>query len=224
MSPRRGFRSANSGVDVTDQGPRNEPKDRDRADPRGDREEERRLLRRSRAGDTKAYGRLVLAHQDLIYGLVLRMVRDPSLAEEITQDAFVKAYRGLGFFREESRFSTWLYRIAVNLCHDQRQSQSARSRSRETHLEEPDLDKLDPGKVTRPDQVVEAAEAAANFQAGIDALDAKYREAFLLRHQEGLSYGEIAEILQISESNAKVRVHRARETVIQVLRSRGFEV
>ena len=210
-------------MEVTDQGPRKDPKDRGE-DPRADREVERKLLRKARGGDTRAYGRLVLAHQDLIYGLVLRMVRDRALAEEITQDAFVKAYRSLGTFREESRFSTWLYRIAVNLCHDQRQSQSARNRGRETVLDEPDLDKLDPGAVTRPDEVVEASEAASHFRAGIEALDPKYREAFLLRHQEGLSYGEIAEILDISESNAKVRVHRARETVIQALRSRGFEV
>jgi RNA polymerase sigma-70 factor (ECF subfamily) len=180
------------------------------------------LLRRARAGDTRAYGRLVLAHQDRIYGLIVRMVRDSSLAEELTQDAFLKAYRSLDSFREEARFTTWLYRIAVNLCHDQRHSLAARKRERETDLDEQEHGTLDP--TSRPDEAMEASEAAAHFQAGLDALEPKYREAFLLRHQEGLSYEEIAGILEISKSNAKVRVHRAREMILDVLRSRGFDV
>ena len=166
----------------------------------------------------------MLAYQDLIYGLVIRMVRDPSLAEELTQDAFVKAFRSLKTFRGEARFTTWLYRIAVNVCHDQRQSLGARNRSKETSLGGPEFETLDSPVRDRPDQALEAAEAAARFQAGLDALDEKYREAFLLRHQEGLEYEEIAEVLGISKSNAKVRVHRAREMILGTLRSLGFEV
>jgi RNA polymerase sigma-70 factor (ECF subfamily) len=187
-------------------------------------EAERELLVRARGGDTQAYGRLVLAHQDRIFGLILRMVRDPLLAEELTQDVFLKAFRGLSGFREAARFTTWIYRIAVNLCHDERQSLGARNRAREIDLEGGPPFLVDPDPGVRPDEAVEASEAAANFQAGLDALEPKYREAFLLRHQEGLSYEEIAKALEISLSNAKVRVHRAREMILEALRSRGFEV
>jgi RNA polymerase sigma-70 factor (ECF subfamily) len=213
-------------VDVTGHGrqagSKNPADDRDRFDL--DPEVERTLIERARQGDTQAYGRLVLAHQDRIFGLVLRMVRDPLLAEELTQDVFLKAFRGLSGFREAARFTTWLYRIAVNLCHDERQSRGARNRARETDVEGEPFVVADPNPATRPDEAVEAREAATGFEAGLLALEPKYREAFLLRHQEGLSYEEIANVLEISQSNAKVRVHRAREMILEALRSRGFEV
>jgi RNA polymerase sigma-70 factor (ECF subfamily) len=183
------------------------------------------LLERARTGDSQAFGRLVGAYEDLIYGLVFRMVRDPSLAEELTQDTFVRAHRSLESFRGEARFTTWLYRIAVNLCHDQRGSLAARNRSRETSLEASEASRADPPATgALPDEALEAREIEVLFQAGLDALPAKYREAFLLRHQENLSYGEIAAILEISEGNAKVRVHRAREMVLEALRTHGFDV
>lgn len=184
--------------------------------------EERELVRRSRGGDTEAFGRLVRVHQDAIYGLAVRMVRDPGLAEELTQDSFLKAYRGLDSFRGASRFSTWLYRIAVNACHDHRGSQAAQMRSRETNLEQPELDPVARG--ARPDEAVEFDEMAGHFEAGLAALETGHREAFLLRHQAGLEYEEIAEALGISPGNAKVRVHRAREAILATLRARGYEV
>jgi RNA polymerase sigma-70 factor (ECF subfamily) len=194
-------------------------------DPSGLDRREAGWLERARQGDAGAYGHLVKMHQDRIFGLVLRMVRDAALAEELTQDTFLKAYRHLPEFRGESRFTTWLYRIAVNLCHDQRGSRGARDRGRETSLESPALEHLNPAtREARPDEAAEVRELASVFEAGVEALDATYREAFLLRHQQGLNYMEIAEVLGISEGNAKVRVHRAREMILDRLRARGFEV
>ena len=188
-------------------------------------EDEQLLLGLARRGDAGAYGRLVRAYQDLIYALVFRSVRDSAVAEELTQDVFLKAYRSLGTFRGDSRFTTWLYRIAVNLCHDQRESLTARNRRRETSLEDVEPAPAESAAPAgRPDQVLEAREMATSFQAGLDALEPKYRDAFLLRHGEDRSYVEISEILGISVSNAKVRVHRAREMLLEVLRTRGFEV
>jgi len=186
---------------------------------------ERELLARARDGDTRSYGDLVRSHQDRIYGLIFRLVRDPGLAEELTQDAFVRAFRNLGRFRGEARFATWVYRIAVNLCHDHRDSRAAQGKSRERSLDAPEWGGKElPGKVTRPDQAVEIVEVARDFRAGLEALEPKYREAFLLRHQEGLSYDEIAEVFEISKTNAKVRVHRAREMILESLRERGYSV
>jgi RNA polymerase sigma-70 factor (ECF subfamily) len=81
-----------------------------------------------------------------------------------------------------------------------------------------------PAPQPRPDEALEAGQVADGFQAELDALEPIYREAFLLRHQEGLGYEDIAGILEISVSNAKVRVHRARESILGALRRRGFEV
>lgn len=190
-----------------------------------DRDEESRLVDRARAGDTRAFARLVAAHQDRIHGLIARLVRDAGLAEELTQDTFIRAYRALDRFRGEARFGTWLYRIALNLCRDQRGSTAARLRARETSLDGPGFEGMDPPAVgTRPDQELEIGEVAAHFEAGLAALDGIHREAFLLRHQEGLNYDEIAESLGVSVSNAKVRVHRAREAILAELRRRGFDV
>jgi RNA polymerase sigma-70 factor (ECF subfamily) len=164
-------------------------------------------------------------HQDRIYGLVLRMVREASLAEELTQDTFIKAFRNLGSFRGEARLTTWLYRIAVKLCHDHRQSVAARVRRQETSLdatEGPAGEPPAPGG--RPDEVLAEGEVARHFQAGLEALEPTLREAFLLRHQEGLAYEEIAAVLEITRSNAKVRVHRARERILETLRQWGHEV
>lgn len=196
-------------------------------DPSGDteRDRERRLLARAREGDTRSYGALVRSHQDRIYGLIFRLVRDPGLAEELTQDAFVRAFRNLDRFRGDARFATWVYRIAVNLCHDHRDSRAAQRKSRERSLDAPGWEGKElPARVSRPDQVMEVVEVAKDFQAGLDALEAKYKEAFLLRHQEGLGYDEIAEVFGISKVNAKVRVHRAREMILESLRARGYEV
>ena len=210
---------------MTDQGRRRNPTEKKTKDsPELSPKLEQELLARATGGDTKAFGQLVKTYQDLIYGLVFRMVRDPSLAEELTQDAFIKAFRSLSLFRGESKFTTWLYRIAVNVCHDQRESLGARNRKKETSIGDAEFSTLDSPAGDRPDQVLETAEAIAKFQTGLDALEEKYREAFLLRHQEGLGYEEIAEILGISKSNAKVRVHRAREMILETLRSLGFDV
>lgn len=186
---------------------------------------ETELLERARLGDVPAYSELVRRHQDPVFGLVLRLVRDFEAAEEVTQDVFVKAFRGLGTFRGDAKFSTWLYRIAVNLCHDHRMSLAARMRRAQTSLDDPESGAPDiPARNAGPDGVVSEGQAVRDFAAALDAMDDSYREAFLLRHQEGMGYAEIAEVLGITQGNAKVRVHRARETILEALRRRGHEV
>jgi RNA polymerase sigma-70 factor (ECF subfamily) len=185
---------------------------------------ERECLERARKGDARAYRDLVRVHQDAIFGLVLRLVRDRDLAEELTQDAFLKAYRSLGSFRGEARFSTWLYRIAVNLCHDYHASAGARLRRSETGLEAGSERARETwSSEPAPDDALAVREAAEAFQAGLDALDSPYREAFVMRHQDDLGYDEIAEVFGISRNNAKVRVHRAREMILAALRKMGHE-
>jgi RNA polymerase sigma-70 factor (ECF subfamily) len=208
---------------VTEPGRGNAREDRDHPRPAPlTLEEETDLLERASRGDTRAYGRLVLAYQDLVYGHVRRSVQDPAVAEEITQDVFLKAFRSLSSFRGEAKFTTWLYRIAVNACRDER-AHTARRRSRESPWGGGEEQMSAPAP-QGPDAVLEETEVQRGFQAGLDALDEKHREAFLLRHEEGLSYEEVARVLGISTANAKVRVHRAREALLKALRDRGFDV
>ncbi len=188
-------------------------------------EAERSLLRRSAGGDGHAFGELVRRHQDAVFGLVQRMVRDEQLAEELAQDVFMKAYRGLAKFRGESGFGTWVYRIAVNHVRDHMGSRAARDRKRERSLNGEDLSAFEPvSKLPAPDEKVQESETTELFGRALDRLDHHLKEAFLLRHQEGKSYAEMAEILDVTEGNAKVRVHRGREKILAALRDAGYEV
>lgn len=185
-------------------------------------ETERDRVRRAQQGEVAAFTELVKCHQDAVYGLLLRLSRDPTTAEDLAQDTFVKAYLGLGRFRVEAKFSTWLYRIAMNLFHDYGRSRSAKARKVERslqHLAEGGFDP--PSSTPRPDHRLEEKEMAKLFDESLDKLATIFREPFLLRHQENRSYEEIAEILSISVVNAKVRVHRARNAILAVLRDHG---
>jgi RNA polymerase sigma-70 factor (ECF subfamily) len=188
------------------------------------RVDERRLLKQVQAGAPSAHSEFVRLHQHAIFGLVVRMVRDHAVAEELTQDAFVKAFRSIGSFRGDAKLSTWLYRIAVNLCHDYHASVTARMRREETSFTTEGGNLELPAREPSPDDAAVTREMAADFQRGLDGLSEPYRTAFILRHQEDLGYDELAQVLEISRSNAKVRVHRAREMLIAVLRDQGHDV
>ena len=182
-------------------------------------------MRRARAGEAPAFAELVRRHQDAIYGLIVRMVGEAATAEELTQDTFLRAWRKCASFRGDSRVSTWLYRIAVNLCRDHRDSRRARQGRLETSLDDPARGPLDlVAKGPRPDELLQEREVARAFQRALEELDADHRAAFLLRHQEGLGPAEIAAALGISEANAKVRVHRARRGILATLRRLGHVI
>ena len=182
------------------------------------------LVTAARRGDVEAFGELVKRYQSVIYGLVTRLVQGPEVAEELTQDAFVKAFKSLDSFRGDAKFSTWLYRIAVNVCHDYNASVAARMRRMETSLDRPESPVLGSRRESGPDQVVMTRRLHADFARCLAGIPPGNRVAFVLRHQEGMDYKEIAQVLSISESNAKVRVHRARDAVLKGLREMGHEV
>jgi RNA polymerase sigma factor (sigma-70 family) len=182
--------------------------------------EEDGWIARAAAGDEQAVRWLVERYQDQIHSVVLRLVRDADLAAEATQDAFVKAFRGLGGFESRSRFSTWLYRIAVNVCYDRL---GRKPRPAEIALEDLAGQGVEPSAGTgwRAEDPLEEAEGRAAFEEALASLDDIYRLAFVLRQIEDRPYGEIAGVLGISETNAKVRVHRAREMMVTRLKHRG---
>lgn len=182
--------------------------------------DERDWIARAASGDERAFRWLVERYQDQVYSVVLRMLRDPDLAAEATQDAFVKAFRGLDRFESRSRFSTWIYRIAVNVCYDRL---GHKSRPADVALEDLAGQGLEPpaGQGWRAEDPLEDAEGRSAFEEALASLDDIYRLAFVLRQIEDRPYGEIAGVLGISETNAKVRVHRAREMMVTRLRAKG---
>jgi RNA polymerase sigma factor (sigma-70 family) len=175
---------------------------------------------RAAEGDEEAFRKLVELYQDNVYGVALRMMRNAEAAADVAQDAFIKAFRGLGKFESRSRFATWLYRITVNVCYDRL---SRNPQVQEMALEDLAAHGLEPaaGPAWNDEEDLELLQGAQAFEEALAELSDTYRLPFILRQVEDLSYGEIAGVLEITETNAKVRVHRAREAIVASLKKRG---
>ena len=182
------------------------------------------LVERVKRGDVRAFEMLVVKYQRRIERLIGRMVRDVDLVEDIAQETFIRAYRALPQFRGESAFYTWLYRIAVNtakkalmeLKRDPTVSESAltsRDDDNETSRSE---NELSDGET--PDAILASKEIAAAVNAAIEALSDDLRQAITLREIEGLSYEEIAEIMNCPIGTVRSRIFRARESIAIRLR------
>jgi RNA polymerase sigma-70 factor (ECF subfamily) len=169
---------------------------------------ERDLVRRAQAGDREAFGELVETHQRFAYNLALRVVDHSQDAEDIVQEAFVRAWKALGRFRIESRFRTWLYRIVVNLCY----SQLPQLRQDVHLLDGPNGQIAIPDKTpgSDPESIVATREVLGYVQEQIGTLAGQYQILLLLRHQQGCSYAEIAEIMDLPLGTVKTGIHRAR--------------
>lgn len=183
--------------------------------------DERAIIARCLAGERTAYAALVERHKGLVHDLVSRMMGDAVEAEDIAQDAFVKAYLSLKDFRGESRFSTWLCRIALNRCKD-----LLRKRGREPWIHAAGdvnsqiAEVLDDGKT--PMFSLERRQREDALHRSLARLPVKYREAVVLRHIEGLTFREIGRVLSISEGAAKVRTFRGREMLRTLLEEEGL--
>ncbi len=178
------------------------------------------LVRASQRGDRDAFGMLISRHAQSILSLTTRMLGPTADAEDVAQETFVAAYKALAAFKLDSKFSTWLYRIAVNKCTD-----SLRARQSSHRAETVSLDVTgDEGSVVSevadeetPLLELERAELAWELDKGIQALPHLYRESFVLRHIEGLGYEEMSAILGVHRDTLKMRVYKARTLLCQSL-------
>lgn len=170
---------------------------------------DRDLVIRAQDGDRAAFEQLVRRHANGVYAVVLRLANDRHEAEEITQEAFLRAWRGLRDFHGDSQFFTWLYRIAINEA--RRRTQRRPSPGVPASLDEHHIDPRDPGP--GPQRRAEHRELRNALEAAIGALDPDHRAPLILRDVEGLSTTEAAEILGLGEAAFKSRLHRARLTV-----------
>jgi len=174
--------------------------------------EEAGIVRRCLAGDEKAYRELVELYQAQIYSLALRMVRRAEDAEDLTQETFIRMFRALSRYDPERSFAAWLFTIASRLCidHIRRRKVSPISltqRERDSE-EEYQIEVEDPG--LKPDEVTTYAEEERRTADLIAGLPPHYRIVVILRHQQDLSYEEIAEALHMPLGTVKARIHRAR--------------
>ena len=178
------------------------------------------LVERCHRGDEVAWKELVdLTHRE-VYTLCLRILNDPSDAAEATQDAYLKAWRGLKGFRGDAQFTTWLYRVASNAAISKHRSRKRR-RVYEVGAEDELLSAMAaPGSVEGTAEIHTDVQA---LEAAIRGLPDHYRSAVVLRDVYGLSIDEIAKELKISETAAKVRVHRARKKLKEILYPSGEE-
>jgi RNA polymerase sigma-70 factor (ECF subfamily) len=178
------------------------------------------LVDRFKSGDQAAFDEMVGRYWDRIYAMVNQLLRNSQDAEEVTQDAFIRAHRGLVNFRGDSAFSTWLYQIATNLARNRYWYWWRRKRDKSVSFDAPvsadnstTLADLIPAEVETPDDITVTQEFVARIAKGMERLSAKHREILTLRNIKNLTYEEIAEILGISVGTVKSRIARARESL-----------
>lgn len=173
------------------------------------------LVARVQQGDKKAYDLLVVKYQHKIVQLVNRYLKDPSEAQDVAQEAFIKAYRAIGSFRGESTFYTWLYRIAINTAKNYLVSRTRRSSQYEVDIQDAEATENAPqlrGMET-PESLLLNDEIVKTIKAAIDNLPDEMRTAIMLREFEGMSYEEIAEAMDCPVGTVRSRIFRAREAI-----------
>ncbi|GAB4166027.1 MAG: RNA polymerase sigma factor RpoE [Rhodocyclaceae bacterium] len=186
-----------------------------------DREADQALVERAQRGDKKAFGLLVGKYQRKLARLLSRLIRDPAEVEDVTQEAFIKAYRALPSFRGESAFYTWLYRIGVNTAKNYLVSQNRRAPT-STSFDADEAENFEDGDQLRdintPENVLLSKQIGSTVNAAMEVLPEDLRTAIMLREIEGLSYEEIAKIMDCPIGTVRSRIFRAREAVAEKLR------
>jgi RNA polymerase sigma-70 factor (ECF subfamily) len=174
-----------------------------------------KLVKRVQKGDKGAFDLLVLKYQHKIVNLVMRYVRDPELALDITQEAFIKAYRAIPRFRGDSAFYTWMYRIAVNTAKNHLAAQRRRPMDVELDLQDPEQYDLHAKlrETDTPEGVTLGKELKETVERAIAALPEDLRTAIVLRELEGMSYEEIAQTMECPVGTVRSRIFRARDAI-----------
>jgi len=187
---------------------------------------EYRIVKRAQKGDRLAFGELVELYKDKLYNLGYRMMGNPQEAEDVAQEAFLRAFKNLSKYDPKHKFSTWIYRIATNLCIDRMRKKKA------DYSLDAEIDGIEGGDMyTRlassertPEEEVVRAETHGEVQRAIEALPDNYRAAVILKYMHDMSLQEIADILEVPVSTVKTRIHRGREALRNLLSPSRMEV
>ena len=186
-----------------------------------DREIDRQLVARAQRGDKRAFELLVEKYQRKLARLLSRFIRDPAEVEDVTQEAFIKAYRALPGFRGDSAFYTWLYRIGINTAKNYLMAMGRRAPT-STEVEADEAEGFEEGEQLRdintPESVLLSNEIAETVNSTIEKLPEELRTAIQLREIEGMSYEEIAKVMDCPIGTVRSRIFRAREAIAEQLR------
>ena len=187
----------------------------------GDREADQILGERVQQGDKQAFGLLVSKYQRKLARLLSRLIRDPAEVEDVAQEAFIKAYRALPGFRGDSAFYTWLYRIGINAAKNYLASKSRRAPTT-TEFDSEDAEGFDDSEMLRdnntPEKLLMSKQIGDTVNAAMDMLPDDLRNAIMLREIDGMSYEEIAKIMECPIGTVRSRIFRAREAIAEKLK------
>jgi len=187
----------------------------------GDRELDQELVERAQRGDKRAFGLLVEKYQRKLARLLSRMIRDQAEVEDVVQEAFIKAYRALPNFRGDSAFYTWLYRIGINTAKNHLVAMGRRPQAT-GDIEVEDAENFEDGgelrTIATPETELMSKQIAQTVNETVESLPDELRTAITLREIEGLSYEEIASLMDCPIGTVRSRIFRARETIAEKLR------
>lgn len=185
---------------------------------------EKDLIAKAKQGDMQAFEALILKHEKIVYNVALRMMDHSEDAKDISQEVFLKAYRNIKNFDERAAFSTWLYRITYNTCIDEmrkRKGKQSYSLEEEMENEEGSMQRQIADEGETPEESILREEQKSEIIQALESLSAEHKAAIILRDIKGLSYEEIAEILDLSLGTVKSRISRARNQLkSEILKSR----
>ncbi|MBT9497952.1 MULTISPECIES: RNA polymerase sigma factor RpoE [Zoogloea] len=186
-----------------------------------DREIDQLLVERVQRGDKQAFGLLVTKYQRKLGRLLSRLIRDPAEVEDVAQETFIKAYRALPSFRGDSAFYTWLYRIGINTAKNYLVSQGRRAPTT-TEFDSEEAETFEEGDQLRdintPERLLMTKQIGETVNVAMEALPEELRTAIVLREIEGLSYEEIAAIMECPIGTVRSRIFRAREAISEKLK------
>ena len=186
-----------------------------------DRDIDRQLVARAQRGDKRAFELLVEKYQRKLARLLSRYIRDPAEVEDVTQEAFIKAYRALPAFRGDSAFYTWLYRIGINTAKNYLMAMGRRAPT-STEVEAEEAEGFEEGEQLRdintPESMLLSNEIAKTVNATIEQLPEELRTAIQMREIEGMSYEDIAKAMDCPIGTVRSRIFRAREAIAEQLR------
>jgi RNA polymerase sigma-70 factor, ECF subfamily len=187
----------------------------------GEREVDHQLVERAQRGDKHAFELLVIKYQRKLARLLSRFIRDPGEVEDVTQEAFIKAYRALPSFRGESAFYTWLYRIGVNTAKNYLVATKRRAPTM-TEVNNEEAEDTEEGQqlkdMNTPENELMSRQVAETVNQTLQELPEELRTAITLREIEGLSYEEIAQVMSCPIGTVRSRIFRAREAIAERLR------
>ena len=184
---------------------------------------EQLLLEKAKAGDVAAFEELIEAYQKKVFNLALRMIGNADDAADLAQEAFIRIFKAISGFKEQSSFSTWVYRITTNVCLDEirkRKNRRVISLDEELHMDDGDIKRQVESDGPRPDEAAEREELRRIVNEAINSLPVEQRTAITLRDLNGMSYDQIAQILDCPAGTVKSRINRARQALKNVLSAR----